>query len=253
MFAIIFLLPQSMVNAASTESKDTRPSVLYTDKNEAVCTGLVQIINTMDVTINEKTQISFASIESQPDASAIVITNTVGTLVTQNVIFTLNQDGNIDDLRAYNAEANAKATRAGVTVDHTYNGKIVIRGTAVYNIKRHQYTDYYQPIGAYFIYEKLSTCNVGFIELEYDCSGFVYTYPDFEYCNMGSAVESILPFSIPVEVENPLEDTIYSYTDPLDTNYVIYADSGRPNPGQFLSFEYQVDSVTRSLSYQITG
>lgn len=252
MFAIIFLLPQSMVNAASTESKDTRPSVLYTDKNEVVCTGLVQIINTMDVTINEKTQISFASIESQPDASAIVITNTVGTLVTQNVIFTLNQDGNIEDLRAYNADVIAKSTRAGGSANHTYSGKLVIMGTAVYNIRRNQGWNYYQPVGMYFIYEKLSSCNVSYIEAEYNCCGFRYKYPEFSYEGSGNAVEDIDSHVIEVpRVTNPRENTIYDATDPLDPRYVFWVESGGPAVGQYISFEYEVDSEIRSTTCRV--
>lgn len=253
LFTYVFLLPQAMAYAVPSASKDAQPTVLYTDKNEVICADLVQIINTMGVKINEKTEITFTSIESRSNASAIVITNTAGNLVTKDIIFSLDQDGNIDNLRAYNADVVAKSTRDGQSVDHTYNGKIAIRGTAVYNVKRHQYSDYYQPIGVFFIYEKLSSCDVGYIEVEYDCSGFEYTYPGFEYIGTGNAVADIYGHIINVRKNNPSENTIYDKTAAYRTDRVIWADTGRPNPGQYLSFEYQVDSVTRSLSYQITG
>lgn len=251
MFAIIFLLPQSMVNAVSTESKDTRPSVLYTDKNEVICTDLVQIINTMGVKINEETQISFTTLESQTNASAIMITNTTGSLVTTQIIFTLGQDGNIQDMQAYNTDVVTKSARAGGSGDHTYNGKIAIMGTAVYNYYRNQGEVYYQPIGMYFIYEKLSSCNVGYIEAEYVCCGFPYTYPGFVDLGGGNGALDRHSHPIPRRVSNPQENTIYDRTLPYRGDRVLYTQQGGPGVGQFMNFEYEVDSIIDSTTVTI--
>ena len=142
------------------------------------------------------------------------------------------------------------STRAGSTVEFpplSWDGRYVIRGTAVYN----QYSDglfssFYQPIGAYFIYQKYESCTVSNIEMLYICDGFEYSYPGFEDLD-----SSELEYVITVTKSSPAESTMYSTTKEYNTNRVIYTDSGSPFVGQFLTFNTVVDGKSDGYTVKL--
>ena len=123
----------------------------------------------------------------------------------------------------------------------------MIRGTAVYN----QYSDgfsasYYQPVGAYFTYQKYEDCTVNNIEMLYICDGFVRSYPEFEAL---SSTEYI--YTITVSQSNPRSSYMYSTTDPYYTNRVIYTGSGSPMVGQFLTFNTVVNGESAGYTVKL--
>ena len=124
-------------------------------------------------------------------------------------------------------------TRAGYSIDYDWNANFTVRGTAVFNHLPKSTTFYtcYQPIGVYFTYQKnTSSADIRSIEVKYNCDGAVYTYPG--YSSLGYNVE----YEIPVKRISPAENTMYSKSDPYDTDKVIFTGVGGSYASQYLTF-----------------
>ena len=149
------------------------------------------------------------------------------------------QDGNI-------------STFAGSTVEFpplSWDGRYVIRGTAVYN----QYSDglfssYYQPVGAYFSYKKYEDCTINNISMRYICDGFEYSYPGFE--SLGNPEIS---YVITVAKSFPVESIMYSTTKQYNTNRVIDTSKGSPLVGQFLIFNTSVNGQSSGYTVKLNS
>lgn len=208
-----------------------------TIKNKIEQTGV-------DITNESTIQLVPISSSQETQNTALVITNTVGNIVTKDVLMMVTDEG------VGFEQGGDVSTRAGSTVEFpplSWDGRYVIRGTAVYN----QYSDglfssFYQPIGAYFIYQKYESCTVSNIEMLYICDGFEYSYPGFEDLD-----SSELEYVITVTKSSPAESTMYSTTKEYNTNRVIYIDSGSPFIGQFLTFNTVVDGKSDGYTVKL--
>lgn len=208
-----------------------------TIKNKIEQTGV-------DITNESTIQLVPISSSQETQNTALVITNTVGNIVTKDVLMMVTDEG------VGFEQGGDVSTRAGSTVEFpplSWDGRYVIRGTAVYN----QYSDglfssFYQPIGAYFIYQKYESCTVSNIEMLYICDGFEYSYPGFEDLD-----SSELEYVITVTKSSPAESTMYSTTKEYNTNRVIYTDSGSPFVGQFLTFNTVVDGKSDGYTVKL--
>ena len=208
-----------------------------TIKNKIEQTGV-------DITNESTIQLVPISSSQETQNTALVITNTVGNIVTKDVLMMVTDEG------VGFEQGGDVSTRAGSTVEFpplSWDGRYVIRGTAVYN----QYSDglfssFYQPIGAYFIYQKYESCTVSNIEMLYICDGFEYSYPGFEDLD-----SSELEYVITVTKSSPAESTMYSTTKEYNTNRVIYTDSGSPFVGQFLTFNTIIDGKSEGYTVKL--
>lgn len=187
------------------------------------------------VTVNDTTLIELVappqnmtrSSTGQEISSAVVVTNVVGNTVTKDFIL----PGYDDSIGFLNEDI--PMTRAGYSIDYDWNANFTVRGTAVFNHLPKSTTFYtcYQPIGVYFTYQKnTSSADIRSIEVKYNCDGAVYTYPG--YSSLGYNVE----YEIPVKRISPAENTMYSKSDPYDTDKVIFTGVGGSYASQYLTF-----------------
>lgn len=230
------------VNAAN----DTKDAVLTTRQGAVISEELRDKIIAMNVEVNKNTEIDFVSLTEDEHASAVVITNKVGNLMIKDTIVVLDEDGKFQDLEERNRKVESGMRKAGGSGDYITD-KITIRGTAVFN--RYNYI-YYQPIGAYFIYEKHKTCSVSSISATYECCGYEYTYPGFNSIGTGG-IQDLFQYDIKISKSNPNPNTIYDKTSPYTTSRVIQATTGSPVSGQYFSYKVTVDSQTRSTTVNI--
>lgn len=184
------------------------------------------------VTVSSESIIELVPISStqrENTNSALVVTNEDGNTVTKDVLLMVTDEG-----VGFEAGGDA-STRAGTTVEFpplSWDGRYVVRGTAVYNQYNNGFIPYYyQPIGAYFTYTKYQTCTVNSITIRYICDGFEYSYPGFSSLGYPE-----LEYVIVVTKASPAESTMYSTTDPYNTSRVIFTGSGSPFIGQYLTF-----------------
>lgn len=194
------------------------------------------------VCVTDESTIQLVPISSSQN-SALVITNVEGNTVTKDVLMMVTDEGIGFE------QGSDVSTRAGTTVEFpplSWDGRYVVRGTAVYN----QYTygtssAYYQPVGVYFFYYKYEDCTVSDISVMYVCQGFEASLPNFEFLS-----EDEFVYSITVAKTNPSQSYMYSKTDEYNSNRVIYTGSGSPFIGQNLTFETVVDGEywTRSVA-----
>lgn len=208
-----------------------------TIKNKIEQTGV-------DITNESTIQLVPISSSQETQNTALVITNTVGNIVTKDVLMMVTDEG------VGFEQGGDVSTRAGSTVEFpplSWDGRYVIRGTAVYN----QYSNglispYYQPIGAYFTYQKYEDCTVNNITMLYICDGYEYSYPGFE-----SLGDSELEYVITVEKSSPRQSTMCSTTKEYNKSRVIKADTGSPFVGQFLTFNTIIDGKSEGYTVKL--
>ena len=148
------------------------------------------------------------------NATAIVVTNLNGSTVTKDALIMVGKNGLPEYLTIGNS--SSPMPRDGSTVEFPYDswdGRYVVRGTAVYNTYYDGIYACHQPVGAYFTYRKNQTCNT-----------YVTQY-------------------------SPATNYMYSTTNQYNTNRVIWTNSGSPFVGQFLTFNTTVDG--KSSGYTI--
>ncbi len=185
-----------------------------------------------------------SSAKTDDDSSALVITNIGANTVTKDILLLVTDDG-----VGFERSGDA-STRAGTTVEFpplSWDGRYVVRGTAVYNYYFNGLLScYYQPTGVYFTYTKYQTCTISNITLYYTCDGFEQTYPGFN--SLGTPE---LEYVITVSKSFPAESTMYSTTKPYNSDRVIYTGGGSPFVGQYLAFSIVADGETNSYTVKL--
>ena len=176
----------------------------------------------VSVTNESKIQlVPISSTRGENSNSALVITNESDNIVTKDILLLVTDEG------VGFERGSDVSTRAGSTVEYpplSWDGRYVIRGTAVYNkYVDSMFSSYYQPIGAYFSYQKYETCTVNNITMKYICDGFEYSYPDFRDLNLPE-----LEYVITVTKSSPAPSTMYSTTREYNTGRAIRTSSGSP-------------------------
>lgn len=222
LFSIVAPLTVNAVGGAYGEEKTISSSqkMLYRVKGMAVPDGLRRELASMNVAVNNDTLIEIIRMESGT-GSAVVITNTNETTVSKDIIFGVEDDGQIATIQP--VHESSAMTRAGYHTWFSDDCLSLVKATAVYNIL---YTDYidlgygqpvgcfpiYQPQGVYFFYYDNGVNDVTYVKIVYSCQGILCTYPD------KTPIDGTIPISypIPVEKRNPNPNTIYSATDPLE-------------------------------------
>ncbi len=232
------------VSAESISIKKTQPITMagseasYTLKNQIEQTGV-------HITDESIIQLVSISSEQKTQSQALVITNETGNTVTKDVLMMVTDEG------VGFGKGGDVSTHAGSTAEFpslSWDGRYVVRGTAVYNEYELNQdglaTPFYQPIGAYFTYRKYESCTVSNITMLYLCDGYEYSYPGLEDFN------NEIEYIITVEKSSPVASTIYSTTREYNKNRVIRTTNGSPFMGQFLTFTTVVDG--ESTTYTVT-
>ena len=197
--------------------------------------------------ISEKTKIELVPISSSQGEStrrALVVTNESCNIITKDVLLLVDDETVGFDT---GTAANTRGESSAEFPPLSWDGRYVIRGTAVYN----QYNDgwfssFYQPIKVYFSYQKYDTCTVNNITLSYICDGFECSYPGFEDLGLNE-----LRYVITVTKASPSVNTTYSTSRPYNTNRVIFTGSGSPFVGQCLTFEATVNGESNGYTVSL--
>ena len=234
------------VFSVSAESMSIQQVRIITMSGSEVSNTLKNRVEQTGVYITENSTIQLIPVSSSQKVqkSALVITNRTGNIITKDVLMMVTDEG------VGFEQGGDVSTRAGSTVEFpplSWDGRYVIRGTAVYN----QYSNglispYYQPIGAYFTYQKYEDCTVNNITMLYICDGYEYSYPGFE-----SLGDSELEYVITVEKSSPRQSTMYSTTKEYNKSRVIKADTGSPFVGQFLTFNTIIDGKSEGYTVKL--
>lgn len=192
------------------------------------------------VPVHNDSDIQLLPVESSANGAgeALVVTNTDGPTTTKDVLLLVNDDGD-----AGFEKSGDVSTRAGSTVEFpplSWDGRYVVRATAVYN----QYTNsglsyYYRPTGLYYTYQKYqSTTTINSIYVYYTCDGFWFSYPGFKDLGYEEVEWRILN-----EHDNPKVGTTYVQNRDFPYTNRVIAATGSPSAGQFLTFVVRVNGI----------
>lgn len=222
--------PMQMIAMSGSDASDTMKNRI---EQAGVSVTDESIIQLVPISSSQKTQ-----------SRALVITNEVGNTITKDVLLMATDEG------VGFEQGGDVSTRAGSSAEFpplSWDGRYVVRGTAVYN----QYSDglfssYYQPTDVYFTYQKYKNCTVNSIELLYICDGFEYSYPGFN-----SLGDTEREYIITVSKSSPAPSTMYSTSRPYSSNRVIFTASGSPFVGQFLTFNTVVDGKSDGYTVKL--
>lgn len=222
LFSIVTPLTVNAVGGAYNEEK-TIPSsqkTLYSAKGSAVPDSLYRELATMNVTVNSDTLIEIIQMDSGT-GSALVVTNINETTVSKDIIFGVEEDGQVTTIQP--VDESSAMTRAGYHTWFSDDCLSLVKATAVYNIlyiermdigygQYIEWSPLYQPQGVYFFYYDNGVNEVTYIEVLYVCQGVHCTYPD------KTPIDGTIPIAHPIVVakRNPNSNTIYSTTDPLE-------------------------------------
>lgn len=185
------------------------------------------VISVQKVEPNNKNDICRSG--NSDEAYAIQVKNFDNNRITTDILLNIGQT-NPNKITPYN----------GITAEHpsSWDERLVIRATAVFDTYGGYPDTYFRPIGSYFFYHKGvdgANCNVSYISTRYDCEGTLFEYPSLTKIN-----ESC--HSITVSGYSPTENLMYSQTRSLSEGYGYSIAGGLGgNAGQFMTFYYTVD------------
>lgn len=239
--AVLLVCTVSLPVSAEQISNHTVKKQEYVINGSEISHTLKSKVEEIGISVTNETIVQLTPITTENKintGNALIITNCSGSIVTKDVLLLVT-----DDAVGFETTGDI-STRAGSTVDFpqlSWDGRYVIHGTAVFNRYSHGYSsNYYQPIGAYFTYQKYETCTVNYIGMTYVCKGIDYSYPGFQ--DLGEpAVEN----RISVNKSNPATSHMDSTTKEYNSSRVIYTGSGG-NFGQVMQFNVTVNGVSDS-------
>lgn len=219
----------------SGEQYLTSENILLSMEGKEASSLIKEQIEETGAVVNDDTKIELVvpsditsrSANANSIESALIVTNVSGTTVTKDVIIPGYDDG----LGFKNT--GTAMTRAGHTIDYDWYANFTVRGTAVFNyLPSGSMLSCYQPVGAYFTYQKNNAnADVRRIEMRYNCEGAVYTYPGYD--SLGYSID----YCIPVSKALPAENTMYSNSNPYDTDKVIFTGAAGGGSRQYLTFD----------------
>ena len=234
--AFVLLICCITIPTSAKNSPVSEPIQRYYKMSGAEVSSFMKTkIEETGTSVTENSIIELLPLQSSDGGNALVITNQTGNTATKDVLLL------VSDEKVGFEQGSSVSTRAGYTVEFpplSWDGRFVVRATAVYNVyAKHGdiFSSVFQPIGAYFTYQKYESCNVSEITVLYICDGFEYTYPGYQ--ELGTEVEHV----ITVSKNNPVESVQYSATRPYNTNRVIDVSAGSPFVGQFFTFQTVVN------------
>ena len=240
LFATLFL-PMN-VNASLSREGIKEGSImssansLCSVEGKKIPSALIESLKVYDVNINPDTLLEVVPLTEGSGESVLAVTNIINNKVVKDFVFAFDEEGNILSPQISNS-SNA-VQRDGSSVEYPYNEGFVIRATAVYNQKSYMNTlhSYYQPIAVYFVFYNSDGSYVTYIEVEYLCIGYEYTYPGYVEISGNEYRHSIV-----VTKDIPSTNTMYQAYNEYNKNRVIWTGSGSQNVGQYLIFTYRLD------------
>ena len=210
--------------------------------------ALNSIFAELDAPINDNAKIDFSTINSSSgqNGSGIVVTHTEGSIVTKDAFMFVDDNGVMDVEEEIETYVANSSFRSGTTKTFAENAKYVVRATAVYEQRPESFDgikSFYQPIGAYFTYNKNKSCSITSMTLQYLTQGFEYNYPQYTLANNEYFQYPITVFS----PANPAESTMYSKTDQYRSDRVIFISVG-PLSGMSMNPFVTVDGKSEAYS-----
>lgn len=175
-----------------------------------------------DISIEDDMLVEYIGRENADIPMGIVITQKNAASISQSLLMSVDQNGDILPIELPNAETSMNRGGANVSKDIFRDGSLVFQIAIQYNGFKNGYASeqYFQPISALFIYYRNSgSYNVEEASLEYVCSGNQYTYPGYV------AVDTHIPrytHTIAIYQSAPVASRIYSKNDPYRTDRVIF-------------------------------
>lgn len=249
-FSVITALAEEPILSKTTsEPSLLSENALFQIRAEFAPQSIVDYLKENGITVKDDSIIEILPIKEEMGGltedsynTILCVTNIDGDTVYKDVLITFTKDDN-GSLTIFDVPTNLNDIHptAGTTIEFppdSWDDRLTIRGTAVYNLYSDGFWTYYQPYGCYFTYTKKSGITVSYISVEYICDGFVYTYPAFKPLNY--EVEHV----VGVYKYNPAPNTMYSNTNYFDSDKVIDVSSGSPFVGNFLTFHYTIDGKT---------
>lgn len=245
------IVPSTKLDAASSQGISLQDLVApaedasYSVRGIHVPDSLSQTLKEYDVNIGLNTLIEVRPMDDDSCGNALVITNVTSNQVVKDVIIDVDKNGEILPINV-NVD-NGVSVLGGTTVEYPDNKAFSIKATAVYNQRPYQNTlySYYQPVGSYFFLYDDGNSGVSYIETEYICYGFEYTYPGYVLANENPYTHTIF-----VKKSSPSKNTMYHAYDEYNTSRVIWTGSGAEGCGQYLFVRYRINGGTLHESFQ---
>ena len=180
-----------------------------------------------------------SSIVSSADVpTALVITNETQEYVTKDVLLLIDQDGSPDRISLPMVGANSPKDSSSANFPPlSWDGDFMIHATAEYQ----QYSGVYiRPSAVSFSYTKYRDCNISSIAVSYIVDGFRYSYPSFTNLGYDEYV-----YTVTASKTTPEEGWTYRNFKAFFSGEVLYIGAGSPFVGQFLTFDFVKNGVTR--------
>ncbi|GIP29045.1 hypothetical protein J23TS9_41750 [Paenibacillus sp. J23TS9] len=210
----------------------------------------VPVDNNSIIEILPLTQSGNSLTQDSPYHTVLSVTNVENGEVHKDVLVTYadEKDGS---LSVVDVPVNSKGVQsgsgevqpfAGTTIEFppdSWDKRLTIRATAVYDTYSDGIYTYYSPWGAYFTYTKGTANNISFISVDYICDGAVYSNPGFKYQNRSAS------HSVKVSQSNPNASTMYSNTKYFESGKVLLL-SGSPSAGNSITFEFTADGSSNN-------
>ncbi len=245
-FSIFFVVGISSVNAEETTfsiNSHNNMSLLVSDVSESFKTS----IENMGIEMDHLSSVQIVPLEQNKEKQAgnvLVITNEDGDIVKKDVLLLIDQDGTAG--LSATTIARAIGSSDATFPPASWDDRLLIHATGVYNQFTNGFdSNFYQPIGTYFSYEKYKSCNVSNIMIDFITEGSDYTYPGFE--SLGRSVGHV----INVSQNNPAVGATYSKNDPYRSDRVIYTGGGSLNLGLAITFTMTIDGTTTGYTVKM--
>lgn len=208
-----------------------------------------------DVELNENTRFQYElkNCESNNDKAIFELTviNEENRMITADSMLYIGNREAAEDLYATACKALFSTRDNGYKdVDFPPAG---VSGNEITVHARAVYYKYYvgililiQPQGAYFTYQKNTSCSVSKIQVLYGASGAKYTYPG------GSMYSLYDEYTAWITKYNPVQYTAYSNYSPYNSNYALDTDIGMTG-SHYLTFWITVDGIEHSGTVPLIG
>ena len=228
--------------SASAAQKPGPAQETFSIQGRQASSAMVEMLEEEGIAVTEDTTIQLVPLSSPQRSNSgnvLVITNQEGAIVTQDTLLLVSDDG------VGFADMNDVMSRGSDGTDHE-NDKMMVHGVATY--ERH--TDvsvFHRPLKASFSYKKYKTCDVSAITFAYECTGGIYSYPDYKYQHKDTT------YRIRVDKVNPVASRTYSKSSPYPSDRVICTSSGAGGAGNTITYNVVVDGERIEESHNISA
>ncbi len=199
------------------------------------------------VTIQDDTRIIIVPVSSEDGTEAgqaLLIKSKQGETIQDDIILLIEEDGSLAGLNSSEREGPSRDGQTVTFPPTSWNGKITVRGTAVYD---YYGNSCYHPIGEYFYYTKRVSCSVSSIEVAFITDGIEYVRNGSTLTQTGAGE---VVWTIDLIKTNPAVSTTYTKTKEYAANKGLDVCSGSPSVGRFMTFNFTVDGTT--TNYTVT-